>query len=249
MATVYQDLSGKVVLITGGANGIGASMVESFSQQGARVYFCDLDEEAGRKLAQSTQGQAVFRKLNLEREASIRSWAKQVGEKEGRVDVVINNAASDPRIEFETMTSKQWDDLFARNLRAYFLTVQSALPWLKKGASIVNFASITFHIGPTSMTAYVSTKGGIIGFTRSLARELGPKGIRVNTLSPGWIMTERQLKQFVDASVKKMIRKAQCMPELLQPAEIAQVALFLASEASSALTGQEILADRGWSYS
>ena len=99
------------------------------------------------------------------------------------------------------------------------------------------------------MTAYVSTKGGIIGFTRSLARELGPKGVRVNTLSPGWIMTERQLKQFVDASVKKMIRKAQCMPELLQPAEIAQVALFLASEASSALTGQEILADRGWSYS
>jgi len=249
MAAVYQDLSGKVVLITGGANGIGASMVESFCQQGAKVYFCDLDEAAGKNLAQSLSGRAGFRKLNLEREASIRSWVKQVGKMEGKIDVIINNAASDPRIEFESMTSKQWDDLFARNLRAYFLTVQSALPWLKKGASIVNFASITFHIGPTPMTAYVSTKGGIIGFTRSLARELGPKGIRVNTLSPGWIMTERQLKQFVDASVKKMIRKAQCMPELLQPAEIAQVAMFLASEASSALTGQEILADRGWSYS
>lgn len=249
MAAVYQDLSGKVVLITGGANGIGASMVESFCEQGAKVYFCDLDETAGKELAKSLSGRAGFRKLNLEREASIRSWVKQVGKMKGKIDVIINNAASDPRIEFESMTSKQWDDLFARNLRAYFLTVQSALPWLRKGASIVNFASITFHIGPTPMTAYVSTKGGIIGFTRSLARELGPKGIRVNTLSPGWIMTERQLKQFVDASVKKMIRKAQCMPELLQPAEIAQVAMFLASEASSAMTGQEILADRGWAYS
>lgn len=249
MSSVYKDLSGKVVLITGGANGIGASMVKSFCHQGAKVHFCDLDEAAGKKLAHSLEGRAVFRKLNLERESSVRSWGKQVGEKEGQIHVIINNAASDPRIAFESMTSKQWDGLFARNMRAYFLTVQSALPWLKKGASIVNFASITFHIGPTPMTAYVSTKGGIIGFTRSLARELGPNGIRVNTVSPGWIMTERQLKQFVDASVKKMIRKAQCMPDLLQPEEIAQVAMFLASDASSALTGQEILADRGWSYS
>ena len=249
MTGTYNDLSGKVILITGGANGIGAAMVESFYQQGAKVYFCDLDGEAGQQLAASLDGEVIFRKVNLMRENSVRSWIKGVGTKEQRIDVLINNAASDPRIPFDTMTSQQWDQLFDRNMKAYFLTAQSALSWMPKGASIVNFASITFHIGPVPMTAYVSTKGGIIGFTRSLARELGPRGIRVNTLSPGWIMTKRQLEQFVTPAIKKMIRKSQCMPDLIQPSEIAQVAMFLASNASSALTGQEILAYRGWAYS
>ena len=99
------------------------------------------------------------------------------------------------------------------------------------------------------MTAYVSTKAGIIGFTRALARELGPRRIRVNVISPGWIMTERQLKQFVTPQVKRLIRRSQCVPDLIQPREIAEIALFLASDASSALTGQEILADRGWAFS
>ena len=120
---------------------------------------------------------------------------------------------------------------------------------MSKGASIINFSSITFHIGPTEMSAYVATKGGIIGFTRSLARELGPRGIRVNTLSPGWIMTHRQLEQFVTKRVKKMIRESQCVPDLIQPSEIAEVAMFLASDASAAMTGQELLVDRGWAYS
>jgi D-xylose 1-dehydrogenase len=249
MTGIYKDLSGKVVLITGGANGIGAAMVESFHQQGANVYFCDVDEEAGNQLVSSLGGEVTFQKVNLMRENSVRSWIKKIGTKEKKVDALVNNAASDPRIPFDAMTSQQWDQLFSRNLRAYFLTAQSALPWMSKGASIVNFASITFHIGPDQMAAYVATKGGIIGFTRSLARELGPRRIRVNTLSPGWIMTKRQLEQFVTEKVKKMIRESQCMPELIQPLEIAEVAMFLASDASTALTGQEILADRGWSYS
>ena len=120
---------------------------------------------------------------------------------------------------------------------------------MPKGGSIINFSSITFHIGATPMTAYVATKGGIMGLTRSLARELGPRGIRVNTLSPGWVMTERQKSEFVTPAVRRMLRQCQCVPELIQPEEIAQVALFLASEASRVLTGQEILADRGWAYS
>jgi D-xylose 1-dehydrogenase len=99
------------------------------------------------------------------------------------------------------------------------------------------------------MTAYVATKGGVLGFTRSLARELGPRGIRVNTISPGWIMTERQLKQFVTPAVKRLIKRSQCVPELLQPWDMADVTLFLASDASRAITGQEILADRGWAHS
>jgi D-xylose 1-dehydrogenase len=113
----------------------------------------------------------------------------------------------------------------------------------------VNLSSITFHQGPPQMSAYVASKSAIIGLTRSLARELGPKGIRVNTLSPGWVMTDRQLKEYVRAETKRVIKASQCIPELLQPAEMAQVVLFLASESSSAITGQEILADRGWFHS
>ena len=120
---------------------------------------------------------------------------------------------------------------------------------MPSGSAIVNFSSITFHTGPDRMSAYVATKAGIIGFTRALARELGQRRIRVNTVSPGWIMTDRQLKEYVDAKVKKMIKKVQCIPELIQPKEIAEVVLFLASDASRAITGQEILADRGWCYS
>ena len=249
MSAIYKDLSDKVVLVTGGANGIGAAMVESFCHQGAKVYFCDSDETTGQQLATTLKEKVIFQKLNLVRESSVRSWIKKIGIKEKKIDVLVNNAASDPRIPFESMTSQQWDQLFARNLKAYFLTSQSALPLMTKGASIINFSSITFHIGPTEMSAYVATKGGIIGFTRSLARELGPRGIRVNTLSPGWIMTHRQLEQFVTKRVKKMIRESQCVPDLIQPSEIAEVAMFLASDASAAMTGQELLVDRGWAYS
>jgi D-xylose 1-dehydrogenase len=118
-----------------------------------------------------------------------------------------------------------------------------------KGSSIINLASITFHNAPAAMTAYVATKSGIIGFTRALARELGPRRIRANVISPGWTMTERQLRDYVTPATKRMIRAEQCIPDLIQPNDIAEIALFLASEASTALTGQEVLADRGWRFS
>jgi NAD(P)-dependent dehydrogenase (short-subunit alcohol dehydrogenase family) len=167
----------------------------------------------------------------------------------GCIDTLINNAAIDPRIALEKTSLADWDSLFAVNLRSYFLTCREASTHMGQGSSIINFSSITFHTGPSNMTAYVATKGGILAFTRALARELGPRRIRVNTISPGWIMTERQLRDFVDPSVKRLIKRSQCIPELLQPGEIADVALFLASSASRALTGQELLADRGWAYS
>jgi len=112
--------------------------------------------------------------------------------------------------------------------------------------SIVNLCSVTFHSGPVNMSAYVATKGGVLGFTRSLARELGPRCIRVNAVSPGWIMTERQLREYVTPAVKRMVRDAQCVETSLGPEEIADVVLFLASDSSRAMTGQELLADRGW---
>lgn len=243
----YADLDGAGVLVTGGANGIGAAIVQAFRAQGAHVFFCDVDSTAGTALAKKTG--ATFHRVDLMREREVVQWVKNIARSADSIQTLVNNAASDPRIPFLETTTQAWDELFARNLRAYFLAARESVPHMKPPAAIINLASITFHIAPAQMAAYVATKGGVLGFTRSLARELGPRGIRVNTISPGWIMTERQLRQFVTPSVKKLIRKSQCIPTLLQPSDIAEVTLFLASSASSALTGQEILADRGWSHS
>jgi len=242
------ELKGKAVIVTGGANGIGAAMVRLFHQQGAIVHFCDLDRRAGRSLERELGDGVSFAEVDLTSEARIRAWMRALSRRRLRLRALVNNAALDPRIPLPRMTAAQWDDLFALNLRAYFLMVREALPLLSKGASILNFSSITIHLGPPNMTAYVATKGGILGFTRSLARELGPRRIRVNALSPGWVMTERQLRQYVTPSIKRRIRQSQCIPELIEPEDVAAVALFLASDASRAMTGQELLVDRGWAH-
>lgn len=247
---IYADLRDQSILVTGGANGIGAAIVQSFHAQGSRVFFCDSDAAAGAALVQRLGGRVFFTRVDLSREAQIARWVKQVTKGGKPVHGLVNNAARDPRMALESMSAKNWDDLFATNLRSYFLMARETAPHMAKGAgAIVNLASITFHTAPAAMCAYVSTKGGVLGFTRSLARELGPRGIRVNTVSPGWTMTERQLKQFVTPAVKRLIRRSQCIPALLKPQDIAEVVLFLASAASSAITGQEILADRGWAHS
>lgn len=246
----YPELKNRNVIVTGGANGIGASTVRAFHEQGARVFFCDVDAKAGAALARQLKRRVWFQKVDLLNEQEICGWLKKIGMRWKKIHILVNNAASDPRIPLKDCSTADWDRLFARNLRAYFLTCRETVKWMPRGeGAIVNFASITFHIGPVNMTAYVATKGGVIAFTRSLARELGPRGIRVNTISPGWIMTKRQLRDFVTTSVKTLIKKSQCIPDLIQPEEIANVVLFLSSNSSSAMTGQEILADRGWAYS
>ena len=244
---IYPDLKSAAVLITGGANGIGAATARSFHTQGARVFFCDIDVPRGKALARELG--AHFNRVNLQNEREVCSWIRDVGSASRSIRVLVNNAANDPRIPLKGHTAKAWDDLFTRNLRPMFLAAREAAPFMRASASIINLASITFHIAPAQMTAYVATKGGVLGFTRSLARELGPRGIRVNAVSPGWVMTERQLRDYVTPAVKRLIRRSQCVPALIQPAEIAEVILFLASNASAAVTGQEILADRGWAYS
>jgi NAD(P)-dependent dehydrogenase (short-subunit alcohol dehydrogenase family) len=245
----FSELKGRNVVLTGGANGIGAATVRALHRQGARVFFCDRDADSGRALAKELRGSAAFQRVDLTREREIARWIVGVGRQCRQVHVLVNNAARDPRIALEQTSARAWDDLFATNLRAYFLACREAVAWMPPGSSIINLASITFHQGPAKMAAYVATKGGVLGLTRSLARELGPRRIRVNTLSPGWVMTERQLRQFVTPAVKRLIRRAQCLPDLIQPEEIADVVVFLASDASRALTGQELLVDRGWYHS
>jgi NAD(P)-dependent dehydrogenase (short-subunit alcohol dehydrogenase family) len=236
--------------VTGGANGIGNAIVRAFHAQEACVSFCDTDAAAGESLAKELGERVSFTRVDLTKESQIVSWVKKVAKRGKPIRVLVNNAARDPRMKLDSMSVKDWDDLFATNLRAYFLMAREAAPHMPDSSgSIINFSSITFHKGFGEMSAYVATKGGIIGFTRSLARELGPRGIRVNTVSPGWIMTERQLKEFVTPAIKRLVRSSQCVPDLLQPRDIADVVLFFASNASRAITGQEILADRGWAHS
>lgn len=245
----YLQLSGKTVLITGGAAGIGASLVRAFHQQDARVHFCDVNETEGNRLAKELGSGVHFERVDLLKEREVVRWIRGAARREKAIQVLINNAAADTRIPLGDATAANWDELFGRNLRSCFLTAREVAPWMPAGAAIINFSSITVHIAPTHLTAYVATKAGIQGFTRALARELGPRRIRVNTISPGWIMTERQVREFVTPAVKRLIRRSQCIPDLIQPEEIAQVALFLASDASRAMTGQELLADRGWAFS
>jgi len=244
---IYPELRDSVVLVTGGANGIGAATVTAFCDQDARVFFCDRDATAGK--AHAKRAGAIFTRVDLRDESQIGRWMDGVTKRTGHIDVLVNNAASDPRIPLDKLTARRWDELFSINLRSTFLCSREAAPHMGAGASIINLASITWHLAPRMMSAYVATKGGVLGFTRALARELGPRRIRVNAVSPGWIMTERQLRQYVTPAVKRLIRTSQSVPDLIQPSEIADIILFLASDASAAITGQEVLADRGWAHS
>ncbi len=246
---ILAELKDRNVLVTGGANGIGRAIVKAFHHQGSRVFFCDVDARAGGRLARELGERAEFRRVDLTRESEVIGWVGGVGRRHKKIHALINNAARDTRIELERCSVKEWDNLFATNLRAYFLTSREAVKWMRAGASIVNFSSITFHAGMPNLSAYVATKAGALGFTRSLARELGPRRIRVNTVTPGWVMTERQLREFITPAIRKFLFRAQCIPDLIQPDEIAEIVLFLAGDASRAMTGQELLVDRGWHHS
>jgi NAD(P)-dependent dehydrogenase (short-subunit alcohol dehydrogenase family) len=245
----YADLEDRIVLVTGGANGIGAAIVRAFHAQAARVFFCDADARAGQAFARRLGDGACFTRADLRREADIVRWIGGVAARAKRIDALVNNAAIDPRVPLADLTAAALDRQLAINLRAYLLVAREAVKAMPDGGAIVNLASITFHNAPAHMSAYVATKGGVLGLTRSLARELGPRRIRVNAVSPGWVMTARQLRDYVTPAVKRLIRASQCVPDLIQPEEIAHVVLFLASDASRAITGQEILADRGWEHS
>ena len=243
------ELQEQVVVITGGANGIGAATVCAFHQQGARVFFCDKDAERGAALARELGARTSFQEVDLMSESAIVAWVGSIKGRVKSIRALVNNAAWDPRIPFLETTAQQWDDLFALNLRAYFLMARECAPAMTRGSSIVNLSSVTFHNSPTKMVAYVATKGGVIGFTRCLARELGERGVRVNCISPGWVFTERQMRDYLNDDSKRLVQERQCIAEFIQPGEIADVVLFLASDMSAAVTGQEILADRGWEHS
>lgn len=250
----YPSLQDRVVFITGGATGIGATLVEEFFRQGARVAFVDIQEEAARELVDRLGDSArdrsapKFYRCNLIDIAELQRVIASVRSEVGPISVLLNNAADDARHDFTTVTPEYWDQRIAVNLRHFFFAIQAVYPQMKElgGGSVINFGSMSWHEAQGGMPGYTTSKAAIEGLTRGMARDLGPDGIRVNTLVPGWVMTEKQLKFRVDASTKAEIERSQCLKEPLMPADIAAMALFLASDDSRMCTAQNFIVDGGW---
>lgn len=241
------DFTDKTVVITGGTQGIGRGLVEAFHSAGAAVWFCGRKQDLGESLVQTLRAERVhFSVVDLAHPEAIQDWFGSIAVTTERIDVLINNAGMDPRIPIESLSVEQWDEIQNINLRAYFLCAREASPLLGEGASVINLSSITFDVGMKDLTAYVASKGGIIGFTRSLAREWGPRGIRVNTLSPGAVLTERQRAEIATDSVLDDVKAAQCLESFIDAASIADVARFLASPLARSVTGQNLRACHGW---
>ncbi|MDE2395930.1 MAG: SDR family oxidoreductase [Burkholderiales bacterium] len=247
----YPSLQNRTVLITGGATGIGASLVEAFADQGARVGFVDLAVAEGRSLAARLSKSAtppLFIAADLTDTAALVAATRQVHAAFGPITVLLNNAANDRRHALDTVTPESWDAGIGVNLKHQFFAAQAVAPDMKGagGGSIVNFGSISWMLKQGGMPVYTTSKAAVQGLTRSLARDLGPFGIRVNTLVPGWVMTEKQLRLWVSDESRAEIARGQCLAAALEPAHIARMALFLAADDSAMCTAQDFVVDGGW---
>jgi len=253
----YPSLAGRTVLITGGATGIGATLVAQFFAQGARVGFVDLAREAGEalaaQLAQAADAQQgtvapFFVACDLTDIAALQAAVAQVRHHFGPIGILLNNAANDTRHTLASVTPQSWDAGIAVNLRHQLFAAQAVAEDMKQlgGGSIVNFGSTSWMLKQGGMPVYTTSKAAIQGLTRSLARDLGPFGIRVNTLVPGWVMTERQITLWLTDEARQDIARGQCINQLLQPDDIARMALFLAADDSGMCTAQDFIVDGGW---
>ncbi len=248
----YPSIQDKVAFVTGGGSGIGASIVSNLAQQGTRVHFCDINEAASLKLVSELKDSVpfapVFHLCDLRNISALKAVIKDVGDQEGRLDVLVNNAANDDRHEFSDITEEYFDDRIAVNLRHQLFAAQAAIPFMKKsgGGAIINMGSITYMIGQAGMACYSAAKAAIWGLTRSLATDLGPDNIRVNMIVPGWIMSERQKTLWLDAESEQNLMNSQVLKRHITPDEVARLVLFLASDDSSGCAAQAYTVDGGW---
>ena len=247
----YPSLVDRTVLVTGGATGIGASLVEHFVAQGARVGFIDIDVAAGERLAGTLKGGPTapwFVAADLTDTAALRAAIEELRGRLGPIAVLINNAANDQRHSIEATTPESWDAGIAVNLKHQFFAAQEVAVDMKAagGGSIVNFGSISWMLKQGGMPVYTTAKAAVQGLTRSLARDLGRFKIRVNTLVPGWVMTERQLRLWVGPDSRAEIARGQCIDQPLLAEHIARMALFLAADDSAMCTAQDFVVDGGW---
>ena len=251
MAAVYSDLAGKVVLVTGGASGIGAAIVRRFAQQKSNVVFFDIKVDEGQSLARELSDQGLsarFMRVDLTDIAALRAGVAEARNAHGATNILVNNAAHDERHNTEVVTPEYWDNRIAGNLKHQFFAAQAVLPDMKAGNAgvIINFGSVSWIAGQGGMAAYTTSKSGVIGLTRSLARDYGPYNIRVNAIAPGWIMTERQLGKWMTPEGEVELMQRQCLKRILAPDEVAKFTVFLASDEASACTAQHYIVDGGW---
>lgn len=252
-SAVFPSLAGRRVFITGGGSGIGASLVEGFCRQGARVAFVDIDAAAAGALLQSLRAKGLpepwFRRCDVTDIADLTRAMAESAAALGDFHVLVNNVASDDRHATAEVTPEYWDQRMAVNQRPAFFAIQAVLPGMQRlgGGSIINIGSTGWLNKTAGYPAYATAKASVLGLTRGLARELGALGIRINVVSPGWVMTERQLQLWATPDMEAVIAGMQCLREPLQPPDIAGMVLFLASDDARACTAQEFIVDGGWS--
>ena len=241
----YPSLKGRSVFVSGGGSGIGASIVEHFAAQGSKVGFVDINEPASKEVAKKTG--ATFLKCDIKDVKAYQATLAEMAAKQGPITVLINNAAHDERHKLEDVTPEFWDDRIAVNLRHVFFAIQAVVPGMKKagGGSIVNFSSISYHTMTANLSVYQAAKAATIGMTRGLARDLGADKIRLNSITPGWIMTQRQIDLWLTPEAEADLMKAQVLKEKVYPPDIARMTLFLASDDSRLISAQNFVVDGG----
>ena len=251
-SAIYPSLKDRTVFVTGGGAGIGASIVEHFCRQGARVAFVDIDRAASRavveRIAASDHPAPLFLPCDLRDIPALRAAIARAVEALGPIRILINNAAHDERHAIDEVTPEYWDDRMAVNLRHQFFAVQAVHKGMAEagGGAIVNIGSVTWLVGQGGMPGYSAAKSAIVGLTRSLARDLGVDNIRVNSVLPGWIMTERQVAKWLTPESEAELLRNQCLKRKLYPEDVARAVLFFAAEDSSACTNQSYIVDGGW---
>jgi len=249
---VYPSLRGRAVLITGGATGIGESLVQHFARQGCRVAFLDIQHEPAHALVESLTAEGCpapfFIRCDLTDLAALEEAVEEVTAEFGGMDVLVNNAANDQRHAIEQVTPEYWDHSMAINLRPQFFSIRAVLPAMRaqERGSIINMSSISWIIPSTGVPLYVAAKAAIVGLTRTMAHELGPYNIRVNAVLPGAIVTEKQRRLVYTPEYKAEIMSSQAIKRDILPEDVARLVLFLAADDSSAITNQSYIVDGGW---
>lgn len=247
---VFPDLKGKSVFITGGGSGIGAALTEGFLRQGAKVAFCQRSDATAfcDAMEQATGNRPLFLPCDIAVTDQLQLTLASAAKVHGPITVLVNNAANDQRHDTLKTDQTFWDWSIDVNLRSYFFACQSVIPGMQAagGGSIINFSSISFMMADKGYAAYITANAGIVGLTRTLAREFGPDHVRVNAVAPGWVLTERQKEHWVTPESLAAHLERQCLPDPIQPADVAGTVLFLASEASRMMTSQTLILDGGY---
>lgn len=249
---IFPSLRGKRVFVTGGGTGIGAAIVAAFAEQGAQVAFVDVAEAESAALAQrlAAAGHPApwWRPCDVRDVAALKAAIDAATHELGDFSALVNNVARDDRHTLESVTPDYWDERMAVNQRPAFFAIQAIVPGMRRlqGGAIINLGSTGWQSKGSTYPCYAIAKSSVNGLTRGLAGSLGADRIRVNTVSPGWVMTERQIKLWLNAEGEADIKRNQCLPDKLQPSDVARMVLFLASDDAAMCTAQEFKVDAGW---